>query len=256
MDVARARICGIPVDCVDPRTALARAAHLMTMGRPASIFAVNPEKVVQSGRNEKLKQALEASALLIPDGIGVVIAARMLGRHKLARVPGCELMPALCAMAAARGHSVFLFGAAPGVAEEAAAVLQRANPALRIAGCHHGYVKPEESDALIARINAAKPDILFVALGSPRQELWIAETLPRLDVRLCQAVGGTFDVLAGRVKRSPRFFRATNLEWFFRLASQPLRARRQSALPIFAGRVLKEYFTGGRGRRIAEGGPQ
>ena len=125
----------------------------------------------------------------------------------------------------------------------------RTNPGLRIAGCQHGYVDDAETDAVIQRINAAKPDMLFVALGSPRQELWISDTLERLDVRICQAVGGTFDVLAGRVKRSPKLFRALNLEWFYRLVSQPLRARRQSALPIFAGRVLKEYLTSGRRRR-------
>jgi N-acetylglucosaminyldiphosphoundecaprenol N-acetyl-beta-D-mannosaminyltransferase len=241
MDVQRVDVCGAPVDCVDPARAVARAGVLMSSGRPSAILAVNPEKVVQCGKNRRLAAVLQSAGLLLPDGIGVVLAARLLHGQRIARVPGCELMPALCAHAAANGHSVFLFGGAPGVAEAAAAALARAHPSLRVAGWEQGYLDADANERLIERINASKPDILFVALGSPRQELWIGENLGRLDVKLCQAVGGTFDILAGNVKRAPSLFRAIQLEWLYRLLSQPKRALRQSALPIFAGRTLRAY---------------
>jgi N-acetylglucosaminyldiphosphoundecaprenol N-acetyl-beta-D-mannosaminyltransferase len=261
MEPRRVEVCGVSVDCVDAAGAVARAEALMARAAPAAIYAVNPEKAIQCGRDARLKRALDSAGLLIPDGIGVVLAARLLHGAGVARVPGCELMPALCAHAAAHGRSVFLFGGAPGVAEAAAASLHEANPALRIAGTQHGYLDAAGTERLIERINALKPDILFVALGSPRQEFWIAENLPNLDIRLCQAVGGTFDVLAGTVKRAPRMFRAVQLEWLYRLLSQPKRALRQTALPLYAGRVARAYVarrlprrpSGGAGR-AAEGG--
>jgi N-acetylglucosaminyldiphosphoundecaprenol N-acetyl-beta-D-mannosaminyltransferase len=243
MNVRRVSVCGISVDCVDAVGALERAGHLLEQQVPAAIFAVNPEKAIQCGRNPALASVIESAGLLIPDGIGVVIAARLLHGARFARVPGCEFMPALCAYAAARNLSVFLFGGAPGVAEAAAEALRRANPSLRVAGCQHGYIDAAGSARLIDRLNGLEPDILFVALGSPRQELWVAENIGRLNVRLCQTVGGTFDVLAGRAKRCPALFRAVQLEWLYRLLIQPKRALRQSALPIFAVRLLRAYVT-------------
>ena len=240
MNQRRVIVCGTPVDCVDPPGAVARVGDFIARDVPCSIFAVNPEKIIRSGRDARLKRALESAGLLIPDGIGAVVAARLLHRASIARVPGCELMPALCAYAAARGLSVFLFGGAPGVADAAAAALVRANPNLKIAGCQHGFIDLADA-SLIERINAPKPDMLFVALGSPRQELWIAENLAKLDVRICQGVGGTFDVLSGRVTRAPAAFRAVQLEWLFRLLSQPGRVARQGALPLFAAKVASAF---------------
>ena len=242
MELQRVKICGVPVDCTDAGGAVARVAELMERPAPSSVFAVNPEKVVQCSRDERLHRALETAGLLIPDGIGAVLAARFLHHARIKRVPGCELMPALCAYAAASGHSIFLFGGAPGVAETAAAALVRTHPGLRVAGCQHGYLDDEGTARLFERINTLKPDMLFVALGSPRQELWIAENIGKLDVKICQAVGGTFDVLAGRVKRAPAAFRAAQLEWLYRLLSQPKRAMRQSALPLFAAKVIGAYM--------------
>lgn len=243
MNVRRVSVCGVSVDCVDAIGALERAGHLLKQQAPAAIFAVNPEKAVQCGRNPALAGAIASAGLLIPDGIGVVVAARLLYGERFARVPGCEFMPALCAYAAAQNLSIFLFGGAPGVSEAAAAALQRASPSLRVAGCQHGYIDAAGTEHLIDRINGLKPDILFVALGSPRQEVWVAENIGRLKVRLCQTVGGTFDVLAGNVKRCPELFRAVQLEWLYRLLSQPKRALRQSALPIFAARLLRAYVS-------------
>ncbi len=245
--VQRTTVCAIPVDCVNEEAALTAVGRLIDRGTPSAIFAMNPEKVMHCLKNSKLRHAIQNADLLIPDGIGIVMAARLLGGNRLARVPGCELMPALCGLAARRGLSVFLLGAAPGVAARAGAELTRRLPDLRIVGCEHGHDIEARTGDMVAAINSARPDFLFVALGSPRQELWIAENLPRLEVKVCQAVGGTFDVLAGDTKRAPRLFRMAHLEWFYRLASQPTRIRRQGALLSFSWLILKERV----GRRPA-----
>jgi N-acetylglucosaminyldiphosphoundecaprenol N-acetyl-beta-D-mannosaminyltransferase len=150
-------------------------------------------------------------------------------------------MPELCALAAIREYPVFLFGARPGVAEAAAAALRERYPTLRVAGCRDGYVKPAEQDALIDEINVSGARLLFVALGSPAQEIWIHANLSRLTrVSVCQGVGGTFDVLAGRVRRAPVAWRKAYLEWFYRLMREPARIRRMPRLMNFAWRVWRE----------------
>jgi N-acetylglucosaminyldiphosphoundecaprenol N-acetyl-beta-D-mannosaminyltransferase len=243
METNRVYVCGVPVDCLDFRRTVDVARELLRRDGPSSILAMNPEKVVRCRRDPVLLAAIESATLLIPDGIGVVLAARLLHRASIARVPGCELMPALCAVAAAEGRGVFLFGGAPGVPERAAAALERHHPTLRVLGCQHGFVPQVQMDALIDRINQLKPAILFVGLGTPRQEIWIKQHISKLQVQVCQGVGGTFDVLAGDVKRAPKVFRATYLEWFYRLASDPRRIHRQLAYPIFVAWVLRELFS-------------
>jgi len=218
-------------------------------GGCATVFAVNPEKVMRARGNDALRECLASATLLIPDGIGVVWAVRALGLGRMARVPGSEFMPNLCARAAEKGYGVFLYGARPEVNEAAAAALAGRYPDLRIVGRQHGYMPEAETPALIRRINESGADILFVALGSPRQEDWMRQHRDSLGVKLCQGVGGTFDVLAGRVDRAPPLFLKLNLEWLYRLMREPRRLFRQTALVAFAARVLAAKLTGsGQGR--------
>lgn len=240
MDVKRIELLGVPVDCVSMNTALDWAESMIKGDHPCTILAVNPEKVIRAQQDSELLDQLRSADLLIPDGVGVVLAARLLGLGHAERVPGAELMPKLCERAALNGYTVFLFGASAEVNQRAVTVLRDRYPGICIAGYQHGYVKEEQMPSLIARINECQPDILFVALGSPHQELWMSRYLPQLKVKVCQGVGGTFDVIAGRVKRAPKFFRGLHLEWFYRLASNPRRLRRQTALPIFAYRIFKK----------------
>ncbi|NEV65436.1 WecB/TagA/CpsF family glycosyltransferase [Thiorhodococcus minor] len=185
---------------------------------------------------------LRGSGLLIPDGIGVVVAARLLGLCRMRRVPGAELMPALCALAARKGYRVFLYGASEEVNARAAAKLER-RYGLQLAGRQHGFVPDPEMPELVRRINACEAQLLFVGLGSPRQELWMERHLSMLQsVRVCQGVGGTFDVLAGQVRRAPSLFRRIHLEWLYRLLSQPKRLIRQTALPRFAYQVTRVWI--------------
>lgn len=245
MKPQRIEILGVPVDCITMDETVDFAESMMKGQHPCAILAVNPEKVVRAQQDKSLLAQLRNTKLVIPDGIGVVFAARLLGFSCTERVPGSELMPLLCQRAALKGYRVFLFGASPDVISCTAQVLQQRFASLKIVGAQHGYVKEDDMPEMISKINAVQADLLFVALGSPKQEMWIARYLPELKVKVCQGVGGTFDVIAGRVKRAPLLFRAIHLEWFYRLLSQPSRIFRQTALPMFAYQVLKSMIMRG-----------
>ncbi len=244
MTPKRVEVLGVPVDCVTMEQALQRVDDMLAGDKAHGVIAVNPEKVMTARKDPVLLHQLRNTSLLIPDGIGVVFSIRLLGLGKAGRVPGAELMPKLCERAAQNGYKVFLFGASPEVNERTTRTLCERYPGIKIVGSRHGYVKTEEMPAVIAHINASHADLLFIALGSPKQERWIRKYLPVLNVKLCQGVGGTFDVIAGRVKRAPPIFRALHLEWFFRLLAQPNRILRQSALPLFAYHILRKRVFG------------
>ncbi len=159
---------------------------------------------------------------------------------------GADLCPQLCDLAAQEGWGVFLFGAKEEVNAAAAEELQRRYPSLNVAGRHNGYVSAEDMPQLVEQIRSSGAVIVFLALGSPRQELWMAEHLEACGARLCQGVGGTFDVLAGHVERAPAIWRRLNVEWLYRLLSNPRRLLRQTALPRFAGLVLWHKLIGRR----------
>lgn len=244
MKPKRIEILGVPVDCVNMAQTVEFVAESIQAGRQISVLAVNPEKVIKAQTDATVMRLLRNAGLLIPDGIGVVLAARIFGLGKMQRVPGSELMPKLCELAVRKGLKVFFFGASPEVNLRAAQRLLERYPGLAIVGNQHGYVKDAEMPELIERINASQAQMLFVALGSPRQELWIEHYAPHLNVKIFQGVGGTFDVIAGTVKRAPWLFRKVHLEWFYRLMAQPKRLLRQTALPQFVYKVVIRKFVG------------
>lgn len=249
MTIERFEILGSPVNCVNMDKAVAIAEQMILHGQTAnSILAVNPEKVITAQKNPQIAAALHAAALCIPDGIGVVLAARVMGIKHISRVPGSELMPKLCELAAAKGYSIYLFGGQESVNAKTAETLLKQYPGLKIAGRDNGYLSEQEQPALVERINRSGAQIIFVALGSPRQECWIEANKQKLQhVRICQGVGGTFDVITGDIKRAPLLFRRLNLEWAYRLITQPSRIRRQKALPLFIYRFLWSLRTQPRG---------
>jgi N-acetylglucosaminyldiphosphoundecaprenol N-acetyl-beta-D-mannosaminyltransferase len=244
MKPRRIEVLGVPVDCVDMRGALEAVDAMMAASSPQTIVAVNPEKVIRAQTDANLLQQLRSAGLLIPDGIGVVAAAAILGLGKLSRVPGSELMPAICERAAQKGYRIFLYGASPQVNAKTKQVLEHNYRGIKIVGNQHGYVSDAGMAALLGDINASGAQILFVALGSPRQELWMEQHLSAVGVKVCQGVGGTFDVIAGRVRRAPAIFLKWHLEWFYRLAVQPSRILRQTALPRFVLQVLRKRVLG------------
>jgi len=234
------RILGVRVDDVTEDETVALVAGWLQAGGSHQIVTVNPEFVLEAGRNPAFAAVLEGADLATPDGVGLLLAARYLGMPLRGRVTGVELTHRLAALSAQRGYRLFLLGAAPGVAEAAAAALQARYAGLRIAGTFAGSPAARHEPFLRQLIAAAQPDILLVAYGHPRQDLWIARNQPYLGIPLAVGVGGVFDYLAGRVPRAPRWMRRLGLEWLYRLVRQPARWHRiVDAVPRFIWAVVR-----------------
>ena len=236
--VARALVLGYPVDVVTRASALDFVDKAVrSRVRGITILAMNPEKIFSLQRSDFLAGFFSGAGLLIPDGIGVVLALRLQG-CRVERVPGADLMQDICALAADRGYKVFILGSSEEVSRESVARLKKRLPSLRIVGRRNGFF--EEGDlSVVEEINQSGAEILFVAMGSPKQERWLAENLSKLDsVSVAQGIGGTLDTIAGRVKRAPVFWQRLNLEWLYRLLRQPSRAPRQIKLVGFMALVF------------------
>ncbi|WP_060207183.1 WecB/TagA/CpsF family glycosyltransferase [Sporosarcina koreensis] len=201
------------------------------------IVAINPEKLMKAKDDPALKALLNRAEFQIPDGIGVIIASKIQKGNITSRVTGVDMMDRIVREAARTSKSIFLYGAKPGVAEAAAAKLIETYHDLKVAGTQDGYEK--DTSKVINKINEAKPDILFVAMGSPKQELWIEEHRDNLHPILYQGVGGSFDVLAGNIKRAPAAFQKAGAEWLYRLLLEPSRIKRQMNLPKFLFEIIR-----------------
>ena len=206
----------------------------------------NPEFILLSRKDGEFLRLLCGADLTLPDGIGVVYAAKILGRPLKGRVPGIEFAQALLAWAAARGERPFLLGAKPGVAEQAAANLTAAHPGLAVCGTHDGYF--QEDGPVVEAIRASGADVVFVCLGAPKQELWMVKNGPASGARLMVGLGGSLDVFAGAVERAPEGFQKLGLEWLYRLMKEPRRIGRMARLPLVLFQAAGERLTG-RGRR-------
>jgi N-acetylglucosaminyldiphosphoundecaprenol N-acetyl-beta-D-mannosaminyltransferase len=235
-------ILGIPV------SAFASYDHALDViggrvktGRKTFCVAINPEKVYRAQRDAELRRTLLDAHVRICDGVGVSFASVLLHGKPLARCTGIELFFRLIGRARDEGWGVFLLGASARSNAGAAEKLRSLYPGLRIAGRQDGFFK--DAGEAVDRVNQSGADLLFVAMGSPRQEFWIRDQMPRLRTPLCMGVGGSFDVLSGEAKWAPAIFRKTGTEWLFRLLSQPSRARRQLVLPLYTLDVLKAAIT-------------
>jgi N-acetylglucosaminyldiphosphoundecaprenol N-acetyl-beta-D-mannosaminyltransferase len=237
----RISILGVAVDDLTEDEALARVADFIAAGGPHHVVTVNPEFVMEARRNPAFRATLAAADLATPDGVGLLLVARWRGMPLRGRVTGVELTSRIAAEGARRGWSLFLLGAAPGVAERAAAILQARYAGLRIAGCYAGSPRPADEPGIRALILQAQPDVLLVAYGHPAQDVWIARNQPHIRVPVAIGVGGVFDYLAGVAPRAPGWMRRLGLEWLYRLARQPRRWRRiLTAVPLFLWAALRE----------------
>jgi N-acetylglucosaminyldiphosphoundecaprenol N-acetyl-beta-D-mannosaminyltransferase len=269
----RLNIRGVLVDMGTLDEAVARCAVLLRApGGLAQEVTVNPEFVMAAQSHAEFRAVLNGAALATADGVGIIWAARLLGRPIRERTTGVALVPRLADLAAREGYRLFLLGAGPGVAEAAGRVLVARYPGLQIAGTHAGSPaeaeaagrvlvdrypglqiagthagSPAEAEAaaIAARITASRADLLFVAFGAPAQDLWIARHAALLPtVRLAMGVGGVYDYLSGRVPLAPSLWRRLGLEWLYRLIHQPWRWRRMLALPRFVLAVAAQRFGG------------
>ncbi len=231
-------ILGTPVsvfESADDVVQLIRRRILLR--RPTFCVAINPEKVYRAKHDPRLSQVLDFANVRICDGVGISLASRLLYGKRLARCTGIDLFMNLVRLAAREKWKVYLLGASPQVNEAASLELARTIPGLVIAGRQHGYF--QNSAEVVENINESGADLLFVAMGSPRQEFWIREHMATLKTTFCMGVGGSLDVVSGAVKRAPAFYRKTGTEWLFRLVSEPSRLRRQAALPLFTLDILR-----------------
>lgn len=244
MKIERIRILDAPLDIVDMRSVLAFIDdQIIGNVKGKYILAMNPEKVFALKRNPSMKELFEQASILLPDGIGVVRAVRLLYGKRITRVPGVNLMLNICNVSAVKGYRIFVYGAQEEVNKKAVERLCTIYPGTKIVGRCNGYLNDYEIDTLVEEINNTGANILFVALGSPKQEKWIKRYLPKLNVNICQGIGGTLDTIAGNVKRAPLFMQRLGLEWFYRLIREPRRIRRQIVLPMFALEVMKKRVT-------------
>jgi len=238
----RVDMFGVPIARIDMEGALARVEEFVSERRPHMIVTSDTPILVLAHDDREFQDVVRSADIVTADGRGVVWMARVLGLPVRERVSGADLVERICERAAERGYSVYLVGAQPGVAEEAARTLQSRYPGLRIVGTHHGYFTKDEEPGVVAAIAKARPDVLLVAFGAPKQEMWIREHLDEIQAPVAIGVGGTFDVLAGRVRRAPRWVQQAGLEWLYRALREPKRLPRLIALPRLVWMTLREAW--------------
>lgn len=238
-------ILGVPFNNVSNFEAVSIAEMYLFKddNKTRMIFTPNPEIVMAAYRHKGFLNILKKADLIIPDGIGVVIASKITGQPLKERVAGYDLVQGVFRKIRSTNKTVYFFGGAPGVAEKAKEKMEQTYKGLNIVGVHDGYFDDNEEKIIIEQINELQPDLLLVGIGFPKQEKWIYDNKDKLNVKLCIGVGGSFDVMSGNIKRAPEFFRKLGLEWFYRLITQPSRFIRMLQLPIFILIVLKSKLS-------------
>ncbi|WP_026487450.1 WecB/TagA/CpsF family glycosyltransferase [Caldanaerobius polysaccharolyticus] len=236
-------ILGVPVDNIDIKEAVNLIEKFILELddiRCRVVYTPNPEMIMKAQEDRELKGILNDGDLNIPDGIGVVIASKLLGKPLKCRVAGYDLMMEIIKLCHQKDYSICFLGGQPGVAEQAKNRVEQMYKGIKVTGAYHGYFSPDYEDVILEEINIKAPDVLFVGMGVPKQEKWIHKYKGELYSGVCMAVGGSLDVLAGKVKRAPRAFQVLGLEWLYRLVTQPWRYKRMLALPRFMVQILKE----------------
>lgn len=243
-------ILGCRVDAVGRDAAVARVVALAHGTQPSLVVTLGTEMVMEARRNPKFRATIEGAAFVVCDTVGLLLASRLRGGPLRERVTGVELVEALAERSARDDLRFFLLGGRAATAERAAEALRRRFPGAIVTGTHDGYFDDARSGVVAAAVRASGANVLLAGLGSPKQEMWIAEYLGACGCGAGIGIGGALDVLAGNVDRAPHAWQRFGLEWLYRLAREPRRWRRQLALPVFAALALREtaalYLTKGK----------
>ena len=234
----RIDVLGVGFDNVTMAEAVEQGMALLHSGGSHYVVTPNPEIVEACRENGAARAAVNGADLVLPDGIGIIKGAAMLGTPLKEKTPGIEFAAHMMERMAGEGMSLYLLGAKPGIAEQAAEKLSAQYPGLKIAGTHDGYFK--EDGPVVEDIRQSGADCVFVCLGAPKQEFWMAKNGPATGARLLCGLGGSLDVFAGTVERAPKFFCDHGLEWFYRLCKEPKRIGRMMKLPLFLVHVKQE----------------
>jgi N-acetylglucosaminyldiphosphoundecaprenol N-acetyl-beta-D-mannosaminyltransferase len=209
-----------PVDNLTMAEAISRIEAFIRSGEPHQVVPVNAAKLWRMERDSRLERIVKSASLIVPEK-AIVMGSRVLGSPLKDHIGGIMLLTALLPEAAEQGYRLYFLGARPHVVECMVENLQRDYPGLQVAGWHHGYLTPDDGARVVNEIKVSQPDILFVAMGTPKQEYWIADHLHELGVPVCMGVGGSFDVLAGAKKDAPQWARTLAIEWLYRLLQDP-----------------------------------
>lgn len=244
--MSKSIVLGTEIDSISFAGAIEHALGCLKERNGAYVVTPNAEIILKARNNEALRTAIRCAELSLPDGVGVEIAAHILGIPIRERIAGIDFAEALFRRLSEQEGSIFLLGARSGVAERAAEALKMRYSGLTIVGTENGYFKAEDNDALIRKINAASPDLLLVCLGAPRQELWMRKNAASLQVGLMAGLGGALDVFSGKLRRAPPQWRELGLEWLYRLIQEPKRIIRIFKLPEIIFLALW-YRIGGNG---------
>ncbi len=248
----RVNLLDMWIDKVDLQAAIAHVDDFVRARTVHQIMTVNVDFLRLGDRNPIFRSLINAADLAVPDGMPLLWGARLLGDPLPERVTGVELITECARLSAEKGYRLFFLGAAPGVADEVVSTLRARFPGVCVAGTYAPPMGPfskEENETMVRRIQEAAPDMLFVAFGAPKQDLWIHAHLRRLNVPVCMGVGGAFDMLAGRVRRAPLWMQRHGLEWLYRVLQEPTRLWRRyfiEDLPVFL-RLMAQRRTGSPG---------
>ena len=242
-------VLGLPVHVMDdyPDWLL----YSLKEGKGIHVVTLNSEMTIQAEKNPTLANIIQNAELVIPDGAGVVLYLQYLLGEKIQRIPGIELAEKLLQTVAQKeiSASIFFYGGTPGVATTAADLWKQKLPTLTISGTHSGYHSPEEEQELLQSLSQLQPQIIFVGLGVPRQELWISKNRHLCPNSIWIGIGGSFDIWSGTKTRAPNWLANNNLEWLYRLYQEPWRWRRMLAIPEF---VLKSLVYSNFGAKVLE----
>lgn len=234
----RLNVLGADIHCITLEEAILNAKEYFDGDICRMVATPNSEIIMNAMKDPEFMDILNSADMIIPDGIGLVYASKILKQPLKERVTGIDFAEGILEYLNNEGKSVFLFGSKPGIAEKAVENLSQKYPDIKFTGTYHGYYKDTEEEKIVELINEATADLLCVALGSPKQERFINKYRGRLKVKVAIGVGGSLDVWAGTLKRAPVFFQKTGLEWFYRLIQEPSRYKRMRILPLFMFKVL------------------
>jgi len=235
-------VLGIQFDNVTLDEAAALGGQMLEEDRFHYVVTPNPEFLLAAEKDAEFAGVLNGADLVLPDGIGVVYSAKILGTPLKQRVPGIEFGQRMLEQLNARGGRLYLLGAKPGVAEKAGENILKTFPNIVLCGTHDGYFQDDQ--AVLLQVAAARPDVLFVCLGAPRQEKWMARWGKHTGAKLAMGLGGALDVFAGEVERAPERWQKLGLEWAYRLKKEPRRITRMARLPLVLVKAAAGRVTG------------
>jgi N-acetylglucosaminyldiphosphoundecaprenol N-acetyl-beta-D-mannosaminyltransferase len=244
MDDKRAHVLGCPISKLTLEQVVERLEEFIHSRKPQYISVVNVAKIVKMRSDKALDASVRSASVIGADGVPLVWASRLLGDALPGRVNGTDLMFRLLERADEKGYRVFFFGAQEKILQEVVARVRSEYPGVEIAGSQNGYFKPEDEWNIVRKIRSSRPDIIFIAFGTPKKEIWVGKYLQAMGVPVVHGVGGSFDVFSGLIPRAPVWMQKAGLEWFFRLLQEPRRMWKRYLVTnsVFVALLLKEFY--------------